>query len=554
MDLSDVMKWYDFKENYNALNLNEKFKADATEKFDYVLLQDDIEKIEIAKKHLKPNGTILLFLNNRFGIRYFAGDKQNGKAFDTICSENCNLYSKKEIEQILQNHGFQNYKFFYPLPNYENPSVIFSDSYLPDYTDTKLLYNNLYPKNTALVFQELQALKQLTKAGEFAFFANSYIVEINPKEQPKFVSFNHSRKKEFQLATKMYEKFVVKEMANENAKEHILNMQNYIQELQNHDIKIIDKAENDKIISRFVQDKTLFQKIVEMIKNHEIEKACEKIGEWYNFLKTKFAKDKTEEFNQNIADKNQLSSGLMIVKKAYIDLVLENVFVENNEFVFFDQEWCFENLPLEFILYRAMNNLYIYNFEIEEIFPKEDCLKRFGLGEFVALFEEIEKAIQNRIIDNESVRNFNQTPMVEDVRFLLDERNQLSEMCQGLQQAREELFQTNQEMEFLIGEQKQQIAEKDKYIEKLETYEKDKDGKIENLQETLGLVKVDNEKKQEYIHSLEEYKQEKERENQELNEIIQNLNEIIQVKDNQIQNYENMKAVKLTNKLRGLKK
>lgn len=554
MDLSDVMKWYDFKENYNALNLNEKFKADATEKFDYVLLQDDIEKIEIAKKHLKPNGTILLFLNNRFGIRYFAGDKQNGKAFDTICSENCNLYSKKEIEQILQNHGFQNYKFFYPLPNYENPSVIFSDSYLPDYTDTKLLYNNLYPKNTALVFQELQALKQLTKAGEFAFFANSYIVEINPKEQPKFVSFNHSRKKEFQLATKMYEKFVVKEMANENAKEHILNMQNYIQELQNHDIKIIDKAENDKIISRFVQDKTLFQKIVEMIKNHEIEKACEKIGEWYNFLKTKFAKDKTDEFNQNIADKNQLSSGLTIVKKAYIDLVLENVFVENNEFVFFDQEWCFENLPLEFILYRAINNLYIYNFEIEEIFPKEDCLKRFGLGEFVALFEEIEKAIQNRIIDNESVRNFNQTPMVEDVRFLLDERNQLSEMCQGLQQAREELFQTNQEMEFLIGEQKQQIAEKDKYIEKLETYEKDKDGKIENLQETLGLVKVDNEKKQEYIHSLEEYKQEKERENQELNEIIQNLNEIIQVKDHQIENYENMKAVKLTNKLRGLKK
>ncbi len=554
MDLSDVMKWYDFKENYNALNLNEKFKADATEKFDYVLLQDDIEKIEIAKKHLKSNGTILLFLNNRFGIRYFAGDKQNGKAFDTICSENCNLYSKKEIEQILQNHGFQNYKFFYPLPNYENPSVIFSDEYLPHYTDTKLLYNNLYPKNTALVFQELQALKQLTKAGEFAFFANSYIVEINPKEQPKFVSFNHSRKKEFQLATKMYEKFVVKEMANENAKEHILNMQNYIQELQNHDIKIIDKAENDKIISRFVQDKTLFQKIVEMIKNHEIEKACEKIGEWYNFLKTKFAKDKTEEFNQNIADKNQLSSGLTIVKKAYIDLVLENVFVENNEFVFFDQEWCFENLPLEFILYRAINNLYIYNFEIEEIFPKEDCLKRFGLGEFVALFEEIEKAIQNRIIDNESVRNFNQTPMVEDVRFLLDERNQLSEMCQGLQQAREELFQTNQEMEFLIGEQKQQIAEKDKYIEKLETYEKDKDGKIENLQETLGLVKVDNEKKQEYIHSLEEYKQEKERENQELNEIIQNLNEIIQVKDHQIENYENMKAVKLTNKLRGLKK
>lgn len=547
MDLSDVMKWYDFKENYNALNLNEKFKADATEKFDYVLLQDDIEKIEIAKKHLKPDGTILLFLNNRFGIRYFAGDKQNDKAFETICAENCKLYSKKEIEQILQKQGFENYKFFYPLPNYENPSVIFSDEYLPDYTDTKLLYNNLYQENTALVFQELQALKQLTKAGEFPFFANSYVIEINPGATPKFVSFNHSRRKEFQLATKMYEEFVVKEAANEKAKEHILNMQNYIQELQNHAIKIIDKAENNKIISRFVQDKTLFQKIVEMIKNHEVEKACAKIGEWYQFIKTKFAKDKTDEFNQNIADKNHLSSRLTIVKKAYIDLVLENVFVENNEFLFFDQEWCFENLPLEFIFYRAMNNLYIYNFEIQEIFPKEDCLKKFGLSDFVDLFEEIENYIQTRIIDADYVREINQTPVIEDVKFLYDERNTLFEI-------REKLQKDNAQMEWEIGEQKQQIAEKDSYIEKLEVYEKDKDSKIEKLQETLGLVKVDNEKKQEYIHSLEEYKQEKERENQELTAIIQNLNEIIQVKDNQIQNYENMKAVKLTNKLRGLKK
>lgn len=554
MNVNEVRKWYDIKEGSSIFDFSQKDKMKTGEKFDYIFVQDDIQKIEMAKQYVEPNGTILLFLNNRFGIHYFAGDKQNGKAFDTICSENCNVYSKKEIEQILQNHGFQNYKFFYALPNYENPSVIFSDEYLPDYTDTKLLYNNVYPENTALVFQELQALKQLTKAGEFAFFANSYIVEINPKEQPKFVSFNRLRKKEFQLVTKMYDEFVVKEVANESAKQHLLNQQNYIQELQNHDIKMIDKAEDDKVISRFVHDKTLFQKIVEMIKNKEVEKACQQIETWYDFLKTKFANDKTDELNKNIVDKNQLSNRLTIVKKAYIDLVLENVFVENNEFVFFDQEWCFENLPLEFILYRAMNNLYIYNFEIEAIFPKQDCFKKFGLSDFVALFEEIEKEIQNRIIDSDYVKKFGETPVIEDARFLLDERNQLSQMCQGLQQAREELFQTNQEMEFLIGEQKQQIAEKDKYIEKLEAYEKDKDGKIENLQETLGLVKVDNEKKQEYIQSLEEYKKEKERENQELNAIIQNLNEMIQVKDNQIQNYENMKAVKITKKLRNLKK
>ncbi len=546
MNVKEVRTWYDFKENASILEFTEDFKGNETEKFDYILLEEKIEKIEVAKRYLKPNGTILLFFQNRFGIRYFAGDKKNDKAFETICSENSDLLSKKEIEQILQNQGLQNYKFFYPLPNYENPNVIFSDDYLPDYTDTKLLYHAVYHENTALVFQELQALKQLTKVGEFPFFANSYIVEVNPSTQPKFVSFNHSRKKEFQLVTKIYKDFVVKEMANDSAKEHILNMQNYIQELQNHEINIIDKAENDKIVSRFVQDKTLFQKVIEMIKNKEIQMACQQIEDWYNFIKNKFAGERTNELNQNMTDKNELSSRLTIVKNAYIDLVLENVFVENHEFVFFDQEWCFENLPLEFILYRAINNLYIYNFEIEEIFSKEDCLKKFDLCEFVDLFEEIEKNIQIRIVDAEYTKTSGEMIVIEDVKFLYDERNSLLEM-------REELWNSNQKMEFMIGEQKQQIAEKDKYIEKLEAYEKEKDSKIENLQETLGLIKVDNEKKQEYIECLEEYKQVKEKENQELNSTIQKLNEIIKVKDHEIENYENMRAVKLTKKLRGLK-
>ena len=44
-----------------------------------------------------------------------------------------------------------------------------------------------------------------------------------------------------------------------------------------------------------------------------------------------------------------------------------------------------------------------------------------------------------------------------------------------------------------------------------------------------------------------------EKENQELNSTIQKLNEIIKVKDHEIENYENMRAVKLTKKLRGLK-
>ena len=52
---------------------------------------------------------------------------------------------------------------------------------------------------------------------------------------------------------------------------------------------------------------------------------------------------------------------MQFVKNGYIDLSFENVFYAD-EYIFYDQEWYLENLPLEFILYRAINNLYIYFF------------------------------------------------------------------------------------------------------------------------------------------------------------------------------------------------
>jgi len=135
------------------------------------------------------------------------------------------------------------------------------------------------------------------------------------------------------------------------------------------------------------------------------------------------------------------------------------------------------------------------------------------------LFERIEEFIQNVIVD---VKKTKMPVIIEDVSFL-----------QGI-----------------IDEKNEQFHRQDKYIKELENYEREKWHKIEELQQKLGLVEIDNEKKQEYIESLEKYKTEKDKENQDLKGVIEYLNEIIKVKDHQIFTYENMRIVKLAKKIR----
>ncbi len=196
---ANCIRWYDFKENAKILAIGSDWKeigekswtildenaGNLAEKFDYILVKDKMANLKIAKQCLKPGGTILLFMNNRFGIANFAGADD----FQSICEENSELLSKKKIEDFLKKEGFSDYKFFYPLPRYDIANVIFSDDYLPEYHHSKLMNHNLYEENAMLVFDELKALKQITKSGEFKNFANSYLIEINPKTRDQICKF-----------------------------------------------------------------------------------------------------------------------------------------------------------------------------------------------------------------------------------------------------------------------------------------------------------------------------------------------------------------------------
>ena len=129
-------------------NLNE-FEIKA--KFDYIVLigifedvkiEEAIEIFKTSKKLLERNGKILLAMKNKFGMKYWAGEKfaKGYLPFESIKKTNENILGYSKIKKILDELELK-YKFYYPLPDYELTNVVYTDNFLPtnDSIDSRVL-------------------------------------------------------------------------------------------------------------------------------------------------------------------------------------------------------------------------------------------------------------------------------------------------------------------------------------------------------------------------------------------------------------------------------
>ena len=463
----DVEELYDFlKQNHNIVKLDSEVNYVTNKKFDYIIIKDKIVLLEELKKNLSKNGTILLLLNNRWGVTYFAGSD----GFKTLYGNQYNLLNKEEIEKNLNKAGFKDYKFFYPLPNYNFANVIYSDMYLPDYNDSKLTNNNIYLEDNYLVFDEIQLLKNFTKNGDFTKFTNSFLVEINPKSDEKAIFFNNNRKDEYRLITKIYEEGVKKQAYNSLSQNHLNHIKNNIEDLQKHNFNVLDKFENNKIISKYVNLPNMYQEVVKKIKNNELDGAILIIENIYNDMKEKFACDRVLELNKEYF-KNLDANEFFVVKKAYIDLVFENMFFDNQSIYIYDQEWYIENCPLEFVLFRIINNIYMINSELEQVISREKIFKKFGLLESSSAFLEAEVIFQGKILNHKLF--------------------ELYDRVKNLEISKEELLSAKKNF-YDIGLYKDENEKKESYIKELQE-------KVAKL----SLYESENEKKEKYILELQ---------------------------------------------------
>ncbi len=477
---SNVISWYPFKENSNILEINEASSKVSDElrkngsnleiiddisqfdnkekKYDYIVILglEKYEKkykdvIHFAKKHINKEGTILFSCTNKYGLKNFVTDcRIEEDKFDGL--------SKNEIKKCLSELKISDYKFYYLLPDYRNVSVIFTDEYLPNKENIQRDFN-LYSKDDVKAFKdERETYKKIIAEDEklFEFFSNSYLVEISSQHQPiHFVSFNNYRKANYRLKTIMMDDVVCKQAVNESGQIHIEQVKKNIDILNNLDIKILDRYEDNSIYSQIIEeDKSLDKIIIDYISDNKTEEAVSLIDKFVEYIKNKLLIEKAGEISvfkkYNLDIPQEIDENLHYAKYGFLDLIFQNCFYFNDQFYFYDQEWLEENLPIEFIIYRAIE--YLGN--TFKIFDKNTFLEKYELKEFIEYFEKLEKCILHEIrdediwnihaINNMTIKTLNDTGIhYRNLKALAD---------QDIEKRREEVIGKDKQIQELMEE------------------------------------------------------------------------------------------------------
>ncbi len=371
-------------------------------------LEDIIKKIE---KNLKPNGKILLAVDNKFGLRFFAGNPENilHKKFESLIGynnqpEKIETFTKTRLERKLKELGY-NINFYYPLPDYRIPNVIFSDRQLPKYTNIDKYYP-YYLENSDIIMNEIDVFREILKTDKdmFTFFANSFLVEMskgNCEGKFKYISYNNLRKPEYQLITKIADTYVEKQAIENKSEKHYENIKNNIKILQENGIETVDYIENQVIKSKYIKQECLLNNVLTKKLEEGNQEEFNKILENYikiisknsyketDYEKTVFAKYEIEIENKKIIE------GLHFLKNGLWDMTFKNCFFVEDNFLFFDQEWKEENLPYEYILYRSI----LYTISLRRFLKIEDLLEEYNLTQYITLFKKLDDKLQEEIRD-----------------------------------------------------------------------------------------------------------------------------------------------------------
>ncbi len=134
-----------------------------------------------VRKLLKDSGKLYVAIENRLGIKYFAGYAEDhfGKPFVGVEGYSghpgIKTFTKSELSRLVERCGFQTPYFYYPFPDYKLPTVIYSDDWLPSVSFS--IDTHSYDQPRLRVFDEKKTLDSLVGTEEFKVFSNSFLIE-----------------------------------------------------------------------------------------------------------------------------------------------------------------------------------------------------------------------------------------------------------------------------------------------------------------------------------------------------------------------------------------
>lgn len=320
-----------------------------------------------AKQYLKPDGLLILAIENRLGLKYFNGaaEDHTGRLFDGIndfySNEGVITFGKKELSDKLEQVGLSDVEYLYPFPDYKLPNVIVGEKAfdLPTFYIDQIIGQYKaedYSGQANRLFHEERAWNVLLRNGIAKDLANSFLVIARAN-----VAMNNLYPESWLAST--YSTLRKKVYAVETA--FMINDKNSI---------VVEKR-------KMFEQKANSASII-----HRLEKVDYIQGEVFNYKLAEILQVKVDKttFHSYISPwiEYLISNSLNgVLPGRFLDCMPSNIIrIENEELVYIDDEWEFKGeLSLNYVVFRGLVNT------ITQLDPYErsKVLKDRSVSEFI---------------------------------------------------------------------------------------------------------------------------------------------------------------------------
>lgn len=374
----------------------EDFAQACDQKFDVIFIAGRTYEIAgqflILKKLLAEGGRIFLADANRFGLKYFAGCKEEyaGEYFAGVegypdeRTERC--YSKREYEEFFEKNGFEILQWFYPYPDHKFPSVLYSDNCQPERGELADNRRN-FDGDRYELFEEKRVFDGLVSEGLFPEFSNSFLIEAcalgeqmnrTRKRELYYTKYSSERAKNFAIRTDVVkteegEIAVYKRCLYPEGERHIDHMKEAYDQLSEKyaNSKIVFcKCEREENAARFpfVRGMTLQEVMEEAVHRRNHGRVREILTDYISRVLEEGGSVPfrvTEGFVKVFGEVS-LPEDTKAAEVCDIDLIFSNILVSASEIQsgrkpgeyhwgIIDYEWTFLfPVPKQFMIYRAL--------------------------------------------------------------------------------------------------------------------------------------------------------------------------------------------------------
>ena len=389
----------------------------------YIPTQTPFEDfLKINQKHVKKDGNLVIAIENKMGMKYWAGCVEDHLSQFFAGIEDypdggvVRTFTRGGFEKLFAKCGISDYHFYYPYPDYKFADTIYSDRRLPKVGELSKNLRN-FDADRMLLFDEKNVFDMVIREGIFPMYSNSYLIMTGPAPQTIYSKFSNDRADIYAIRTDILEsggrpdgtggagkqRCVRKYPAGPAAVEHVGNISEYYKKLKkrfdgsglfiNECHLIKDGNSLPYVQLEYLEGCTLEEMLDECLEEEDLVSFRKLFYEYMNKISYRP--------QQPVSD---------------YDLIFGNILVDTNgRWNLIDYEWTFEEIvDTNALAFRALYCYQMGNGKRKKL-VLEDWTKELGINEEAAKeYRARERRFQKAVTGNRV--------SVSDMRVLLGRR------------------------------------------------------------------------------------------------------------------------------------